>query len=116
VIRMIGKKVIETDPITIAEIKEMLEKRQEDHELTYEQNLVLDHVVKFAKLDSEAASKLVGELNEIVKKAQSVKLADIMPKDMPDMRLMFAKERGSHKKEELEKLLEIINKYREEES
>jgi DNA-directed RNA polymerase subunit F len=26
---------------------------------------------------------------------------------------MFAKERGSHKKEELEQILEIVNKYRE---
>ncbi len=113
---MIGKKIIETDPITIAEIKEMLEEHQEAHELTYEQNLVLDHVIKFAKVDSEDARKLVDELNDIVKKNQAVKLADVMPKDMADMRLMFAKERGSHKKEELEKLLEIINKYREEES
>ena len=112
---MIGKKIIETDPVTIPEIKEMLEKRQEDHELTYEQNLVLDHVVKFAKLDSETAHKLVDELADIVKKTQAVKLTDIMPKDMSDMRLMFAKERGSHKKEELEQLLEIINQHREEE-
>jgi len=112
---MIGKKIIETDPVTIPEIKEMLEKRQEAHELTYEQNLVLDHAIKFAKLDSETARKLVDELADVVKKTQAVKLADIMPKDMSDMRLMFAKERGSHKKEELEQLLEIINQHREEE-
>ena len=112
---MIGKKIIETDPITVAEVKEMLEKRMEGHELTYEQNLALDHVIKFSKLDSETSRKLVDELKEIVKESQAVKLADVMPKDMSDMRLMFAKERGSHKKEELEQLLEIINKYRKEE-
>lgn len=54
-------------------------------------------------------------MEEIIKKSQAVELADIMPKDLADMRLMFAKERGSHKKEEMETLLEIINKYREEE-
>ena len=111
---MIGKKVIETDPITISEVKEMLEERLESHELTYEQNLALDHVTKFAKLESDAALKLVDELAAIVKKIQAVKLADVMPQDMADMRLMFAKERGSHKNEELEQLLSIINKYREE--
>jgi DNA-directed RNA polymerase subunit F len=36
-----------------------------------------------------------------------------MPVDLADLRLMFAKERGSHKKEELEQILEIVNKYRE---
>jgi DNA-directed RNA polymerase subunit F len=110
---MIGKKVIETDPITIAEVKEMLEERSGFHELTYEQNLALDHVIKFTKLDQETALKLVDELQQTIKKNQAVKLADIMPQDMADMRLMFAKERGSHKKEELETLLEVINKYRE---
>lgn len=111
---MIGKKVIETNPITIAESKELLKTRAESYELTYEQNLALDHVTKFSKLDSESAHDLVDELNDVVKKTQAVKLTDILPKDMADMRLMFAKERGSHKKEELEKLLEIINKYRAE--
>jgi DNA-directed RNA polymerase subunit F len=38
-----------------------------------------------------------------------------MPEDMDDMRLIFAKERGSHKKEELEDILKIVDKYREEE-
>ena len=36
-----------------------------------------------------------------------------MPLDLADLRLMFAKERGSHKKEELEQILELVNKYRE---
>lgn len=112
---MIGKKIIETEPITNAEVKKMLEERSQFQELNYEQNLALDHVTKFAKIDSETAKELVKELEEIIKKTQAIKLADIMPKDMADMRLMFAKERGSHKKEEMESLLEIINKYREEE-
>lgn len=112
---MIGKKVIETDPINNSEVKKMLEERSESHELNYEQNLALDHVIKFSKMDPEKATELVKELEEIVKKTQAVKLADTQPKDMADMRLMFAKERGSHKPEEMKTLLEIINKYREEE-
>ena len=54
---MIGKKVIETDPITIAEAKEMLEESSESYEPTYEQNLAMDHVTKFSKLDVEFCSK-----------------------------------------------------------
>lgn len=63
----------------------------------------------------ENAEKLVAELEEIIKKTQAIKIADIMPEDMDDMRLIFAKERGSHKKEELEDILKIVDKYREEE-
>lgn len=109
---MIGKKVIDTDPITIAEVKQMLEGIQEHYELTYEQNLALDHVTKFSKLDMESAKKMVEELEELIKKTQAIKIADIMPEDMADLRLIFAKERGSIKKEDMEKILEIVNKYR----
>ena len=110
---MIGKKVTDTDPITIAEVKEMLEKLSENYELTYEQNLTLDHVTKFSKLEEESAKKLVEELSEIIKKTQAIKIADIMPEDLADLRLMFAKERGSYKQEDMEKILEIVDKYRE---
>lgn len=111
---MIGKRVLETDPIPLVQVKPMLEEREEVHELSYEQNLALDHVTKFAKISVENAEKLVGELEEIIKKTQAIKIADVMPEDMDDMRLIFAKERGSHKKEEMENILKIVDKYREE--
>jgi DNA-directed RNA polymerase subunit F len=110
---MIGKKVIETDPITVADVKTMLGELSESYDLTYEQNLALDHATKFSKLEVESADKLVEELQEIVKKTQAIKIADVMPLDLADLRLIFAKERGSHKKEELEQVLEVVNKYRE---
>ena len=109
---MIGKKVVDVDPITIAEVKNMLEDISEHYELTYEQNLALDHVIKFSKLDEESAKKLVEELSELIKKTQAIKIADIMPEDIADLRLIFAKERGSFKTEDLEKILEIVDKYR----
>jgi len=110
---MIGKKVIETDPITVADVKTMLGELSESYDLTYEQNLALDHATKFSKLEVESADNLVEELQEIVKKTQAIKIADVMPLDLADLRLIFAKERGSHKKEELEQVLEVVNKYRE---
>ena len=110
---MIGKKVIDTDPITIAEVKNMLGEISEHYELTYEQNLALDHVTKFSKLDEESAKKLVEELSEIIKKTQAIKVTDIMPEDLADLRLIFAKERGSFKQEDMEKILEIVDKYRQ---
>lgn len=109
---MIGKKVIDTDPITIAEVKKVLEELSKRYELTYEQNLVLDHATKFSKIDEGSANKLVEELAETLKKTQAVKIADIMPEDLADLRLLFAKERGTYKKEDLEKILETVNRHR----
>ena len=110
---MIGKKIVETEPITIAEAKKMLDDVSESYDPTYEQNLAIEHVNKFSKLNVENAQELVKELEEIIKQTQAIKIADVMPVDLADLRLIFAKERGSHKKEELEQILEIVNKYRE---
>ncbi|HMK53498.1 MAG TPA: RNA polymerase Rpb4 family protein [Methanobacteriaceae archaeon] len=110
---MIGKKVLEIDPIPFCKAKELLEERSQFQELSYEQNLSLDHVTKFSKISVENAQKMIAELEEIIKTNQAIKMADIMPEDLADMRLLFAKERGTHKKEDLEKILEIVNKYRE---
>lgn len=110
---MIGKKVLDSHPIPLVNVKPLLEEREEAHELSYEQNLALDHVTKFSKISVENAAKQVSELEEIIKQTQAIKIADVMPEDMDDMRLIFAKERGSHKKEELENILKIVNKYRE---
>jgi len=111
---MIGKKVLETDPVTMAEVKLILEKFAEKHEFTYEQNLALEHVSKFSKIDYEDARKLTEELTELpnIKKKHAVRLADLMPKDVADVRLIFAKERIPIKNEDFEKILKIIDKYR----
>ena len=95
---MVGKKIIETDPITSAEVKEMLVERAESHELNYEQNLALDHVIKFVKTDAKTANKLVKEMEEIIKKSQAVKLADTMPKDLADMRLLLQRKEDRTRK------------------
>jgi len=109
---MIGKKVVDTDPVTIAEVRETLEEFLKSHEPTYEQNLSIDHVSKFSKIDVESAKKLVDELQEIVKKKYAVRITDIMPEDLPDLRLIFAKERVPIKKEDMTKILKIVNNYR----
>jgi DNA-directed RNA polymerase subunit F len=109
---MIGKKVLETDPIPFSQVKQLLEERSQFAELGYEQNLALDHVIRFSKIDVDESQEMISELDEIIKKTQAIKIADVMPEDLADMRLIFAKERGSHKKEDLEKILKIVEKYR----
>lgn len=111
---MIGKKVLETEPVPVAQVKDALEDFALEHELTYEQNLTLDHVIKFSKLESEESNKLIGELEEVVKKKYAIKITDMLPEDLADLRLLFAKERIPIKNEDLEQILEIVEKYRTE--
>lgn len=112
---MIGKKTLENEPIPSAKVKQILEEFSENYELSYEQNLTLDHVTKFNKISLEDAEELIGKLEAIVKKKHAVRIVDIMPEDLSDLRLMFAKERVPIKKEELEDILKIVDEYRPEE-
>ncbi|RBQ22699.1 hypothetical protein ALNOE001_16660 [Candidatus Methanobinarius endosymbioticus] len=112
---MIGKKTLNNEPIPATKVKQILEEFSKNYELRYEQNLTLDHVTKFNKISLEDAEEMIGKLEAIVKKKHAVRIADIMPEDLSDLRLMFAKERVSIKKEELENILEIVDEYRYEE-
>ena len=108
---MIGKKTLETKPIPAAKVKEILEEFSEKHELSYEQNLTLDHASNLTKLSLEDTEKLIEELEAYVEYKQAVRMADIVPRDMADLRLIFAKERNAPSNDEMKEILEILEKY-----
>lgn len=99
--------------VTLAEVKEILDERQTDGELTAEQKLALEHAQKFSRVDSKKAKKLVKELTELgfVSEVNAVKIADIMPSGPDDVRLIFSKERASVEKKDIEKILSVVEKY-----
>jgi len=119
---MIGKKVIDTKPITISEAREILMKQVEKkadennevdgRQFTYEQNLTIDYVNKFALLDAEDAKELVSKLEEYLTTVQAIKVVDLMPEDLDDLRLIFAKERGTFETETLQNVLDLLDQYR----
>ena len=112
---MIGKKTLETKPIPAAKVKEILDEFSEKHELSYEQNLTLAHVTNLNKLSLEDTEKLIEELEAYVDYKQAVRVADILPRDMADLRLVFAKERNAPSNDEMKEILEILEKYEIEE-
>ena len=108
---MIGKKTLESKPIPAAKVKEILEEFSEKHELSYEQNLTLEHATNLNKLSLEDTEKLIEELEAYVDYKQAVRIADLVPRDMADLRLIFAKERNAPSQDEMKEILEILEKY-----
>ncbi|UCE91032.1 MAG: RNA polymerase [Methanobacteriota archaeon] len=98
---------------TLAEVKEVLLKRQEAQELTAEQKLALEHSQKFSRLEAKKARKLIRELGELefLTQQNAVKIADIMPTHADDVRVIFAKERANLEKKDVEKILSVVEKY-----
>jgi len=123
---MIGKKELDNNPIPQAKVKELLEEfrethadfYEENHNVFYEQNLTLEHVRNFNKISLEDAEELISKLLEevdILRLKHAIRLVDLMPKDLADLRLIFAKERIAIKPEDMEEILKIIDDYRREE-
>jgi DNA-directed RNA polymerase subunit F len=99
--------------VTLAEVKEMLDAEAADHELTPEQRYALDQVNKNVKVSASNAQMLVKELRELpfVSEAHAVKVADLMPTHVDDVRVMFAKERSTVDKKQLEQIIKLVEKY-----
>lgn len=116
---MTFKKVKEFEYITIAEAKEVMEgiieKRKEDSELLFETRRAMNNLRNFSKISADKAKELVEELmglSFIDKRETAVKIVDIFPEIPDEIRTIFAKERFSISQEQIQEILEIIEKYR----
>jgi len=112
---MIGKKTLTEKPVTLAEALEVLEKQKGEGEPGYSQRLTYDYAQKFSKLTAKKAKELTAELLKLgnLREHQVVTLVDLMPETKEDIQLIFAKERNRLEDKEIEKVLELIKKYRE---
>ena len=109
---MIGKRVIDNTPIPAVKVREILEDFDESHELTYEQNVTTNHIIKFAHYSLEDTESILEELEAMdIKPKIAVRIVDLVPEDLADLRLIFAKENVPIKKEDMEKILDILQKY-----
>ena len=109
---MIGKNVIESEPIQSIEVKEILEEFAKDNELNYEQNITLNHLSRFDHYSKEDGYKIIEELVAMdIKPKVAIRIVNLIPKDLSDLRLIFAKEAGQPDNEQMEQILEILDKY-----
>ncbi|CAB3289625.1 DNA-directed RNA polymerase subunit F [Methanocaldococcus lauensis] len=106
---MIGKKILRERYVTISEALEIMNERAQIGELSYEQGCALDYLQKFTKLDKEAAKKLVEELKSLgVDEKTAVKIADILPEDIDDLKAIYYKR---DLPENAEEILNTVKKY-----
>ncbi len=107
------KKIISEQPVSLAEVKQIIAARKKDSEITYEQKKTLTYVKDFLKADEEKALPLVKELGELgVDRRVAVKIADFMPEDKDTLRAIVSKERSGVPDKDMEKILELVAKYK----
>ena len=110
---MIGKNIIESEPIPGVEVKEILEEFSEDNELNYEQNVTLNNLARFRRYSLEDSEEIVAKLQEEfnLRPKVAVHIVDLVPEDLADLRLIFAKEPSKVDNEEMKKILELLEQY-----
>jgi DNA-directed RNA polymerase subunit F len=104
----------EEEQLSLAEVKKLLEKEKSSREeLMPEQKLALQHAESFARLTHAKTKKLVKELAKIeqISEQNAFKIADILPKYSEEVRAIFSKERFTLSKEDVEKVLKLVEKY-----
>ncbi len=106
---------LEEQYVSLSELKALLDKEKAARgELGSEQQYALSQATTFAHVDMGKVPEMFKELMEIpmMSPFNSVKIIDLLPTSMDDVRSIFAKERFSLSKEDAEKVLEIVAKYR----
>ena len=101
--------------ISVSEAKELLEKRQKDSDLGYEQQNTLAHLQKFAKLTEAKAEKLRLELNElnILSEKQIAQLLDVLPTKENLLKTVLIHDKRDLTGDQLKEILKIVKKYAE---
>ena len=94
-------------------VKKTLEEFSESNELNYEQNLTLNHISRFKRYSVEDTEEIYHKLVDDFELRDKVAthIVDLVPKDMEDMRVIFAKEPSKTTPEEMKKILEMLEEY-----
>ena len=105
---MIGKDAHDGKPIAISEVVEILEARKKSGELTYEQQIALEHAKKFAlgKAQVDKVRKALDDLGLLNNKTV-LKVTEIMPRNVMLLKQILASEKKAFSDEDISKILAV---------
>ncbi|MBI4021170.1 MAG: DNA-directed RNA polymerase subunit F [Candidatus Aenigmarchaeota archaeon] len=104
-------EVIKEELATYARAKKVLEKTAEGKELGYEQNNALEFLKKFARLSEKKTQELIEELGKAVPKLKDrhkILIANSLPEDLDDLRVLLAHEIVSLTEDEKKGVLSAV--------
>lgn len=113
-------EIIAERNIPLAEVRNILRNKKkeyskEEKEQLYEQKRALDHANRSIKLNLKDANKLIQQLGQLelqLSGDQIIKICDLLPETVDDIRAIFAKERFKYNEEEIKKILNLVDQYR----
>ena len=103
-------EIVNEKDVTWAEAKKLLEKKKS---LGYEQKNALEHLRKFSKLSEKKTNEFMEALGKIekLKDRHKISIINMLPKDMDDLRVLFANEIITLSEDEKKEILKIVKKF-----
>ncbi|MDP2718197.1 MAG: hypothetical protein Q8P02_05615 [Candidatus Micrarchaeota archaeon] len=104
-------QLVKTTPVSAPEALELLQKRQKDGELGYEQQNTLTHLEKTAKLDAKTAKALKKALEKTgvaISQEQACALVSLVPKNADEVRAVLAQEKTDATDEQVKALMSAL--------
>lgn len=111
---MFDMKIIEEKSVSYPEARKLLEKKEAEKELGYEQKNALEHLRKFSKLSEKKAKEMEEGLGKIerLKPRHIISIINIMPEDMDDLKVLFSSEVINLSEDEKKQILSTVKKFR----
>jgi DNA-directed RNA polymerase subunit F len=106
-------EIVEEKYASWHDAKKVLDKKFKDSEPGYEQKNALEHLKKFSKLTDKDARAMYEELEKMgkLRDRQIMAVINMMPKDMDELRVLFANEIVSVTEEQKKEILSVVKKY-----
>lgn len=111
-----SKKALRERPLTIPEVKKLLESIGEE-KLDQFQRRSLDYASKFSKVEPDRAEELVKILNEKygLEVEEAIQIVNTMPESVEEIRVFLAGGRKIVESSKLQEILNLLNNYRKKE-
>ncbi len=111
---MFDYEILESKPVPMAVVKELLKKKKGE-EMSFEEKQAIEHLKALTKLSAKEAEKLEEELRKLemrkLKDENIVKIVDILPTTMEELKLVLSDAKVPFNKEELEKIFEVVKRF-----
>lgn len=103
-------EIVDEKNVTWAEARKLMEKKKT---LGYEQKNALEHLKRFSKFSEKKTQdfmKMLGRI-ERLKDRQKISIINMLPRDMDDIRVLFANEIITISEDEKKDILNIVKKF-----
>lgn len=106
-------EIISEELLPNSKAKELLEIKEKEGELKFEQKNSLQVLRKFVKLDSNKVDELIADLKKIekIRDRQIMSIVNFLPEDRDDLRAVLHKDYSSLTDEEIDAVLKTVKKH-----